>query len=62
MLEFVADSAKMPGWDDALSCITDPISEKAKLIPLSNDELDMVAAGVDMDKELILKLKQGLLR
>lgn len=44
MLRQCADTAEMPGWDDALAVVTETVQKKAEA--LSDDELFSVAAGV----------------
>lgn len=44
MLRQCADTAEMPGWDDALTVMTESVQKKAEA--LSDDELFSVAAGV----------------
>ena len=59
MLGFVADSAKMPGWNDSLSFIVNSTVSKSKITQLSDEDLGMVSAGVDLSEEMIKKLKFG---
>ena len=59
MLDFVADSAKMPGWNDSLSFIVNSTVSKSKITQLSDEDLGMVSAGVDLSEEMIKKLKFG---
>lgn len=43
MLRQCADTAEMPGWNDALTVMTESVQKKAEA--LSDDELFSVAAG-----------------
>ena len=43
MLRQCADTAEMPGWNDALTVMTESVQKKAAA--LSDDELFSVAAG-----------------
>ena len=49
MLRQCADTAEMPGWNDALTVMTESVQKKAAA--LSDDELFSVAAGAKPKKE-----------
>lgn len=50
MLRQCADTAEMPGWNDALTVMTESVQKKAEA--LSDDELFSVAAGARPKIEL----------
>lgn len=49
MLRQCADTAEMPGWNDALTVMTESVQKKAEA--LSDDELFSVAAGTRLKIE-----------
>ena len=59
LLDLVADSAKMPGWNDALSITLGP-AQRGMPRALEEDELCLVAAGVSFEEQLAERLKKGL--
>jgi hypothetical protein len=58
MLNLAADSEKMADWNDGLSMIIDSTKSKSKFAALSDDELQLVAGGVNVTDEF----KQQLIR
>ena len=57
LLKLAVDSSKMGSWNDQLSYIVDSASGNRSLRALSDDDLEFVAAGVDLNAELIAKIK-----
>lgn len=62
LLGIAADSQKMGCFDDALSYSVNSVLKKGGMQVLSEEDLQLVAAGVTIDKnqELADKLKQNL--
>ena len=56
LLRISADSHKMPGWNDSLSYVLG--REEISLHALTDEQLDMVAGGVDVPEEKIRILKE----
>ncbi len=59
-LKIAADSSRMGNWNDQLSCIVDAAAGRRGLRALSDEDLEMVAAGVDTDAELICRIKSSI--
>lgn len=59
LLNMAVDSAKMPGWNDGLSFVLKNASS-APMEMIEDDDLQMVAGGVNTDDQLVAALKEKL--
>lgn len=59
-LKIAVDSSRMGNWNDQLSYVTDAAAGRRGLKALSDEDLEMVAAGVDVNAELISKIKNSI--
>lgn len=59
MLKVAADSEKMGGWNDGLSFVLKN-SSRSVMKMIDDDDLQMVAGGVNTDECLIASLKDKL--
>ena len=57
LLDTVSDSSKFEGWNDALSHMVGSIQSKYARRALSEDELSMVAGGVNVPEDLMQKIR-----
>lgn len=60
LLGIAAESSEMKGWSDSLSYMVSSVEKKYQSRCLSDEELGMVAGGVNTDELLVEKLKNKI--
>lgn len=62
LLKTVADSSRFGSYNDALSYMVDSVSKKYSSRMLSEDELSLVAGGVNVSEEQIAKIIKEVIK